>query len=519
MKKVIYIASLCFASLFVSSCDDYLTMESPDQLTSSSFWRNEADAQAGISAAYSQLEYYIDTWEFAEVKWPVEAYREDIINMGSDARNYPNWLELYNYTYTNGNSQFNNYWWNNYKGASFANQVIEKAGAMTDAIINPEVRNQIVNEGHFLRAYYHLKLILNWKEIIIRDKYITNQAELSKGLSPRPDAWDFIINDLKLATALPASYDADNVGRATKGAAYAYLGLAYLTRAYEEPEKKDEFLREALTALNEVKGYELEKNFISMFNGSNKNGKESIFELQTSMSTANGANYRTQLHRWIGVSELWGWDEILPSNILMDAFMKEGEIATTGRYDSRLYQSVFYQCDYFNDDNGRVYGYKYDDWFGYDEVDKDGEPTGNWITYNKPAFRKFMPADMDGMNNNYCAINVPLMRYANVVLMKAEVLNQQGHPEQAIPLINEVRKVHGDMPAMTGTSQEDVRIQIEHERMIEFPLENWRWYDLRRWGKLATTLAAAGRAGFDEAKNSFYPVPLTEINSNDQISK
>lgn len=53
MKKVIYIASLCFASLFVNSCDDYLTLESPDQLTSGSFWRNESDAQAGISAAYS----------------------------------------------------------------------------------------------------------------------------------------------------------------------------------------------------------------------------------------------------------------------------------------------------------------------------------------------------------------------------------------------------------------------------------------------------------------------------------
>ena len=73
------------------------------------------------------------------------------------------------------------------------------------------------------------------------------------------------------------------------------------------------------------------------------------------------------------------------------------------------------------------------------------------------------------------------MRYANVLLMKAEALNEQGHPEQAIPLINEVRSVHGDMPPMTGTSQEAVRAQIEHERMIEFPLENYRWYDLRRW--------------------------------------
>ncbi len=529
MKKVIYIASLCFASLFVSSCDDYLTVESPDQLTSGSFWRNESDAQAGIAAAYSQLEYYIDTWEFAEVKWPVEAYREDIINMGDDARNYPNWLELYNFTYTNGNSQFSNYWANNYKGASFANQVLEKVAGIPDENIAPTIRTQIVNEAHFLRAYYHLKLLLNWKEIIIRDKYITNQADLSKALSPRPDTWDFIIDDLKHAIALPSSYNADNLGRATSGAAYAYLGLAYLTRAYEEPEKKDEYLGEALDALNKVTGYELVKKFSSMFDASNKNSKESIFELQTSMSTANGASYRTQLHRWIGVSELWGWDEILPSTTLMNEFMKEGEIATTGRYDSRLYESVFYQCDYYNDGSGRVYGYEYNDWFvrevpKKDEAgniikDENGDPIMIEEAYNRPAFRKFMPTDYDALSNNRCAINIPLMRYANVLLMKAEVLNEQGHPEQAIPLINELRSVHGDMPAMKGTTQDEVREQIEHERMIEFPLENWRWYDLRRWGKLTSAMAEAGRAGFDEAKNSFYPVPLTEINSNDQISK
>lgn len=516
MKKAIYTASLCIASLFMGSCDDYLTLESPDQLTSGSFWRNESDAQAGISAAYSQLEYYIDTWEFAEVKWPVEAYREDIIDMGNDARNYPNWMELYNFTYTNGNSQVSSYWWNNYKGASFANQVIEKVAEMKEGSIDPTIQKQIVNEGYFLRAYYHLKLLLNWKEIIIRDKYITNQADLNKGLSSRQEAWDFIIEDLKRATSLPASYDNDNVGRATCGAAYAYLGFAYLTRAYEEPDKKAEYLSAALTALNNVQGYELEKRFVSMFDASNKNCKESIFELQTSMSSANGASYRTQLHRWIGTSELWGWDEILPSTVLMNEFMKEGQIATTGRYDSRLYESVFFQCDYFNDGTGRVYGDDYDNWFC--DFDDDWNPIPG-TAYNRPSFRKFMPSDYEGLNNNYCAINIPLMRYANVLLMKAEVLNEQGHPEQAIPLINEVRDVHGDMPAMTGTTQEAVRAQIEHERMIEFPLENWRWYDLRRWGKLTSALANAGRAGFDESKNAFYPVPLTELNSNDQISK
>ena len=118
------------SALLATSCEDFLTVSSPDKLTSDSFWRDEADAEAGMAAAYSQLEYYIDTWEFAEVKWPVEAYREDIIDIGNDAMNYQNWVELYNFSYTNGNSQFNSYWSNNYRGISFANQVMEKVAGI-----------------------------------------------------------------------------------------------------------------------------------------------------------------------------------------------------------------------------------------------------------------------------------------------------------------------------------------------------------------------------------------------------
>lgn len=510
MKKFIYIASICVASLF-SACDDYLTVESPDQLTSSNFWRNQSDAEAGIAAAYSQLylmTYANDMWSFPEIKWPVEAYREDIIQMGSDALNYPNWVELANYTYTNGNSQFSDYWQCYYKGISFANQVIEKAATIPDGNIDPSVRQQLINEGYFIRAFYHMQLLLNWKEIIVRDKYITNPADLSKPLSSREEAWNLIIEDLNKAAALPAIRDAENVGRATSGSANAYLGYAYLTRAYEEVANKDTYLQSAVEAFNKVTGYELVKDFNSMFNGDNKNSKESIFEIQFSMSSANGAAYRTQLHTWMAASELGGWDEILPSDILVNEFQKEGKIATTGFYDSRLYSTIFFQCDYFNDGTGKVYGYEYDDIFSND----DG-------AYNRPVFRKFIPSTLEGLNQNYSAINIPLMRYANVLLMKAEALNQQNHPDQAIPLINEVRRVHGDMPAMKGSSQEEVRAQIEHERMIEFPLENLRWYDLRRWGKLSSALSAAGREGFDDTKNSFYPVPLTELNSNDQINK
>lgn len=499
MKKIIYISALLISTVF-TSCEDFLSVESSDQLTSDSFWRNETDAQAGISAVYSQLENSLDTWEFAEIKWPVEAYREDIIELGKDAMNYPNWVELGKYTYTNGNSQITSYWKNNYRGISFANQVIEKVPQIPAGEIDENIRTQIINEAYFLRAYYHLKLLLNWEKIIIQDSYIDNEEELDKDVSERDKAWEFIIGDFTKATALPESYSSENIGRATKGAAYAYLGFSEMTRAYENSMNREGF-EAALKALENVKGYSLEDNFVSMFNGTNKNCSESIFELQFSLSTANGANYSTQMHRWIGCNELMGWDEIRPSEILVNEFKKEGTTSFDGLYDQRYYETLFTKCEYFNDNTGKVYGKNYDDWFTTD--------------FN--AFRKFMPADIEGLENSRCAINIPLMRYSNVLLMKAEILNQLDRGQEGLIFINEVREKHGKMPAVNLTKKEDIQSQIEHERILEFVLENWRWYDLRRWGKLSSAIEKTGRDNFDEKKHSFYPIPLTEINSNNKL--
>lgn len=511
MRKNRYIAIVLLAAGLFTGCEDFLTVESPDQLTSDSFWRDKEDAEKALAAAYSKLEASTDTWEFAEVKWPVEAYREDIVNLGTDALNYPNWVELANFSYTNGNSQFTAYWRDSYRGINYTNQVIEGVPAIPEGKISEEDRTVILNEAHFLRGYYHLKLLLNWNEIVVRDEYITSAAQLDKALSGRPETWDFIIGEFEKATSLPLKRESDEFGRATQGAAYAFLGWAHLTRAYEEPDKKTAELEAAVSALEKVTGYELEEDFLSMFDATNKHSKEAIFELQFTLSTANGAHYRTQLHRWIGTSELRGWDEILPSAMLMNEFMKEGPVATTGRYDSRLYETVFFQCDYFNDAGaGRVYGKTYDEWFNREE-------NGKTVAYNKPSFRKYMPADPAGLQASYFAPNIPLMRYANVLLMKAEALNELGKAAEAITLINAVRK-RADMPEMKGKTQDEVRAQIEHERIIEFPLENLRFYDLRRWGKAKAALDAVGRTGFDPAKHNFYPVPVQELNSNNLVN-
>ncbi len=506
MKKNIktYQWIFCIACLLGTtlSCSDRLDLTSPDKLTSINFWRSAEDAEAGLAAAYSQLEAATDVWEFAEVKFPVEAYREDICDIGSDALNYQTWVELYNFSYTNGNSQFTAYWTKAYKGITYANQVIEKTPSID---MDATKKGQIIAEAKFLRAYYHLKLLLNWQQIVVRDQYITSESQINKALSTRSEAWDFIIQDLEAAVGhLPVKQEANNVGRATKGAANAYLGYSYLTLAYENTSGKEGFLAKAEQAFKAVSGYRLEKNFLSMFDGTNKNSGESIFELQFTDNTANGASYRTALHKWIAVGELGGWDEILPSKMLLDEFKKEGKIATTGRYDSRMYQTVFCNDPYFNDiQQGGVYGYTYDEVFG-----KGSERAG---------FRKYLPKTLDDFNKSRTSVNVPLMRYADVLLLLAETLNERSRPAEAIPLINEVRK-RADMPALPlDLTPAEVKKRIEHERIVEFALENTRFYDLRRWGKAKEALQAVGRDNFDPAKHNFYPVPLLEIKSNDKI--
>lgn len=494
MKKFIYLASICFA-MMTTSCEDFLTVSSPDKVTTGNFWKSQKDAEATMASVYAQL-YHGDSYATSEVRWPVEAFRTDLYTMGNDAINYQTWTDLYKFTYTNGNTQFSYYYQDLYRGVNFANQVLEYVPRIPAEGISEEKREELMAEAHFMRGYYHLMLILNWEKIIIRDKYLTDQADLNKPLSERVDCWNFVVEEFNLAKTLPAQRPGTETGRATLGAVNAYLGFAHLTRAYEEPAQEEQHLKDALTALNAVTGYELVSGdaLIDMFNGTNKNCKESIFELQYSNDNSNGARYYSWIHNFIAAGEMGGWDEILPNKFLMDEFKKEGKISSKGGYDERAYNTVFWKDEYWNDGTGKIWGYEYDDLFAED----------------RPAFRRFTPKTLDEMWER-CNFNIPLMRYANVLLMKAEVLNKQGHPEQAIPIINDIRRIHGNMPAMRGTSQAEVQAQIEHERIIEFPLESYRWYDLRRWGKLNQQL---GSRGFISGEHDFYPIPLWEVNAN-----
>ena len=109
------------------------------------------------------------------------------------------------------------------------------------------------------------------------------------------------------------------------------------------------------------------------------------------------------------------------------------------------------------------------------------------------------------------------MRYADVLLMRAEALNENANTAEAITLINLVRTMHGKMPAITAVSKADVKTQIIHERTMEFQLESSRFFDLRRWGMLDAAMNAAGRS-LTSANHAYLPVPLTEVKNNSEVN-
>ncbi|MBC9934322.1 RagB/SusD family nutrient uptake outer membrane protein [Chitinophaga qingshengii] len=501
-KSLLYISLLSAAMVFNTGCKkELLEQTSPDLLTSDNFWTSRDRALTGLAAAYSRIESFSGWDNFVEARSCRDFYREDYVDPGADAYNYSWWMEIYNFSYNSGNYAIDLLWRDNYRGINFTNQVLENVGKMTDKQIDDASKKMILAEAHFLRAYYYFKVITNFQQVIIWDKVPTSEAELPKAPSTRSEVWNMILSDLKAAEPdLPLRSDrpATELGRATKGAAQAYLGKALIYRAGEEKANANAYITEAATWLKKVidsKQYSLVTNYLSLFNGTSSNTTESVFELQQTMDESNGAYYKSYLSDWMAASELGGYGEIYGSERLLTEMTKEGKVATDGLYDHRVYNTLFFNDAYFNDAaTPRVYGYKYDQVFENNTI----------------AFRKWIPNDIDKLGGPN-AINVPIIRYADVKLLYAEAQNALGAPELAMEQINDVR-ARAAMPPLNLTNTTDVFKQLVHERVMEFTLEGSRFYDLRRWGMLTEKMKEAGRTV--TADKGYYPLPLKEVLNN-----
>lgn len=514
MKNIYKLVLVALTLTLTTSCndDEFLEQTSPDQLTSTNFWRNAEDAQSGLVAAYSELESRSNFWDgWQEGRPVVEYFRSDYALPGPDASNYAHWMSIFNFNYTNGHTFIDVIWTTNYKGLNYSNQVITKVGEMKADQISAAEKQQIIGEATFLRGYYHFKLLTLYEKIILRTELITNST-LDKPLASRPEAWEVIIDDFKEAAEMLQTVNTTEPGRATKGAALAYLGKAYMYKAGDATSAEASDFHNAVLAFKPIVDgsagtYALETDYLSLFNGENENNSESIFELQFKTADAT-SNNSTRLHAFVGDWSIGGWGGIAATMDVVNEMKKEGMIASTGLYDNRLYGSLYFKDPFYNNTSTKqMQGSTWDVLMN--------DTYGN-TNDNAAYFRKWLPNYVS--NNSYVGVNVVVMRYADVLLMYAEALNETGATAQAIPFINQVRSVHGLMPAITATSQADVKTQIIHERTMELTLESVRFFDLRRWGLLDQAMQAAGRSNFNAASHAYLPIPLSEINSNSTLN-
>jgi hypothetical protein len=501
----------------IASCTKQLNQTNPNSQTSSSFWKTSTDALQGVTACYQLLLEDGMYMRFSPILLNVQ---------GDDVRSNSPWTAISNVgKFQLGTADASGYGWTFdecYQGIARCNQVLTYVPSisMDDAAL----KNRILGQAYFLRGLYYFHLVNMFGNVPLP----THIAEIAKQ-STAADGWLQVESDFKAAIdLLPVQYsttggvDANDLGRATKGAAMAYLGKAYLfNKMYQEA--SDQF--KAVIALGV---YDLMPNYKDNFTESNENNKESIFEAQFSL-TAGGTDLQ-----WQGIpSSTWGfysaraitfgarnfgWTDVQPTQTLLAEYHQEKTVA--GGIDPRVAATIFYN----------------------DTADTHQETTPLYQTTFQASYAA-SPADMadvfcrkyengDGNKvNEYdwkSGINERLMRYADVLLMYAECQNELGNTAECATYIQKIR-TRASLPDRTAEfaaySQAQMRDQIGHERFLEFPLEGHRFDDIRRWGWLSDASKLAWLQSRDPEFGSYIsgkellPIPQSEIDNNPGVKQ
>ena len=437
MKKITILGITL--SLFLSSCGDgFLTETDPTKVGVDVFYKNEAQVKQALNGVYSQVQAMNNTaYLFGEF------YTDNTtIDLNPSDRGGAGGWEAFEFgTVNSGNGEIANLWNGYYSGLYNCNLTLEK---MADATIEEGPRKEIEGQLKFLRAYMYFNLVQYFGDVVIVTSTLkTPDPAFDLVRSPQADVWAQITKDLTDAVAgLPAAYTtAADKGRATKGAALSLLGKAYLVQ------KK---YADAVTTLKQVTtlGYSLNANYADNFDPSpaKKNGPESIFEIQYQGDNDLGewSNFQYVFAPRVSKGAITGYSSggnggrNVPTNDIINAYEK-GDL----RKDASLKTSF--------------------------TLDGKSYPVPYVSKYNYPH------TIVNRTNTNW-----PILRYADVLLMLAESINEQSGPTgEAAEYVNMVRKRAG-LAALPALDKTAFRAAVMKERRLELAFENQRWFDLKR---------------------------------------
>ncbi|MEL7598958.1 MAG: RagB/SusD family nutrient uptake outer membrane protein [Proteiniphilum sp.] len=416
-------------------------------------------------------------------------------------------------------------WNNRWPAVTSAAKAVYALGMTTE---NPEYAKQLLGEASFIRGILMYELSMYWGEIPIID--IARTQELGLGRQPLKDVWEFIINDFQTAANnLPEQYS-NEPHRATAGAAWAMLGRAYMS-APEETGLRD--FAKAEEAFQQILNkYQLLSKYEDLFKYDNPNSVESIFELQFNNIWPD-CNY-WQFDTGSRAVDSWfsqgcsfsGYDFLVPTPFAYKT-VEDGGIWEDG--DTRKEASLRYDFTYYTN------RYSSDGSFKYITPDLSKTQWTGTTDELDPHIKKFEDFRTDilsglGINNMWnSGKNFAVIRYADVILLHAECLNELGQTTQAVTIVNDkirTRAWGGTLPAdkqwSTGMSQQEFRDNILDERLRELCFEGWRRSDLIRTGNFVELVKERNRwaneSGTIQEFHIRYPIPDTEIKTNDFFS-
>jgi starch-binding outer membrane protein, SusD/RagB family len=501
MKKIIFFTILAAALITIQSCNN-LDVEPIGSLTGANFPKTDADAIVLVNGAYvyiSEVSTY--TTYLTDLPSDEEQCGEAITSAGAP---------IGTYDHTPSNAIIFVGWSTFYKGVTTANDVIDQ---ITDAsTISSDIKERVINEAKFLRALYYFSIVQYWG-----DAPLVLHATDSKTpvRASSDDIYKQIVADLTDATALPVSYStSSDLGRATQGAAYALLNKVYTTWAQTgAPAEAAAKYQKAIDAANKVTGYSLTDEFLDNWDTSKKNNyTENIFKASHTLSQFYPGDGFNHLCHCAFVT---GFTQETPHLIVSDPAQfynnwDDRDQRKNGTYAKRL----------FNPNDNSVF------------------------TFELPRYRKYI----DTININTSAttrtIDRTIIRYADVLLTKAEAINELNGPTtEAYGAINQVRRraykktidsknLAADAFDYKNLTQDQFRDSLRKESLHEFTYEQQRWFNLIRWKNLIKTVKAVGENAPNTAefaqvrkktqiskKHYLYPIPQSERDVNPNLTQ
>jgi len=535
MKKYIAKLSICAALILaLTGCSDFLNESVKGQQDLSEYFKTEDECKQQITGCYQSI-FYDDWWQIQKFYIIGDMCTDDMW-MGNTTQDPGAYRDLAHYT---GNTYSasdgcQNFWQYRYKGILRCNVAIERIPNVT--FQNEALKKRYIAEAKFLRAFQYFDLLKNFGGVplVLVLKMPNEMQGIAKATAV--ETYAQIEKDLIDAIAdLPkkSGYDSNELGRATKGAAQGFLAKVYL---YEEKYTEAEDLLQQITCRGKYAGntpeYALLTNFGDVWSIDHNNSAESLFEVQTNSDITYNLGERISVV--CGSRDDQGWSWGLPTSNLENAFKDAGDNVRLNWTIIKDGATSVAGDSYWSDVAKKAYPVAADE-------HKSGRVTRKLYI---PVSQRPTPYDAPHIPLNY-----RLLRYADILLMYAEVENALGHDSEAQWGLNKVRSrvSLADVLSAGKTLRDAIRL----ERRLELALENNRLYDLRRWkddnGKKAicNVMGANGTfviyntvtstdsyetknqkensnkgVNFKDDRDQLFPIPSTEVTkSNGSIAQ